>query len=253
MVADSAFSAIAFLAALAPHACVVTRLRLDANLFAPAPPRRKGARGRPDLKGKRLPKLAEVLADLATVWSPHVMALWYGQRDRAIETATGITVWYHGGLPPLPIRWIIVRDPTGRLEPQAFLATDPDVTPEAMLGRFVSRWQMEVTFEEVRAHLGVETQRQRSDLAVARATPALLGLFSLVALWMNDIVKAKGIAPQATAWYRKTNLTFSDAIAAVRRKIWHHQTFEMSRSHRDIIEMQAHVWSRMEVALAHAR
>jgi hypothetical protein len=105
----------------------------------------------------------------------------------------------------------------------------------------------------VRAHLGVETPRKWSDLAIARTTPALLGLFSLVALWMDDLVNAKRIAPQATAWYRKTNLTFSDAIAAVRREIWHHQTFEMSRPHRDIIEMQAHICSRMEVALAHAR
>ena len=253
VVADSAFAAIAFLAALAPHACVVTRLRLDANLFAPAPPRRKGARGRPPLKGPRRPKLAAVLADPATVWSPHVVALWYGQRDRAIETATGTAVWYHGGLPPLPIRWMIVRDPTGRLKPQAFLATDPDVTIEAMLSRFVSRWQMEVTFEEVRPHLGVETQRQWSDLAIARTTPALLGLFSLVVLWMNDLVAARRIVPHATAWYRKTSLTFSDAIAAVRREIWNHQTFAISRSDRDIIEMQAHICSRMEHALAHAR
>ncbi len=145
VVADSAFAAIAFLAALRPHACVVTRLRLDANLFAPAPPRRKGTRGRPPLKGERLPKLTAVLADPATVWLPHRVPLWYGKRDRAIETATGTAIWYHGGLPPLPIRWMIVRDPTGELEPQAFLATDPDVTAEAMLAWFVSRWEVEVT------------------------------------------------------------------------------------------------------------
>ncbi len=248
VVADSAFAAIAFLAALAPHACMVTRLRLDANLFAPAPPRRKGARGRPPLKGRRLPKLAAVLADPATVWHPHTVALWYGKRDRAIETATGTAVWYHGGLPPVPIRWIIVRDPTGFLKPQAFLATDPDVTPEAMLGWFVSRWQVEVTFQEVRPHLGVETQRQWSDLAIARTTPALLGLFSLVVLWMDDLVNAKRIAPKANAWYRKTSLTFSDAIAAVRREIWTHQTSSISRSSPDNRIIPTHIWSRMETA-----
>ena len=253
VVADSAFAAIAFLAALRPHACVVTRLRLDANLFAPAPPRRKGTRGRPPLKGKRLPKLTAVLADAATVWHPHRVPLWYGKRDRAIETATGTAIWYHGGLPPLPIRWMIVRDPTGELKPQAFLATDPDVTAEAMLAWFVSRWEVEVTFEEVRPHLGVETQRQWSGLAIARTTPALLGLFSLVVLWMNDLVQSRHIVPQATSWYRKTRLTFADAIAAVRREIWHHQAFAISRSDRKVIEIPANIWSRMEAALAHAR
>ena len=247
VVADSAFAAIA------PRACVVTRLRLDANLFAPASPRRKGARGRPPLKGPRLPKLTQVLADPATVWQPQRVALWYGQRDRAIETATGTAVWYHGGLPPVPIRWMIVRDPTGTFKPQAFLATDPDVTPEAMLGWFVSRWQVEVTFEEVRAHLGVETQRQWSDLAIARTTPALLGLFSLVVLWMNDLAATERIASHATAWHRKTRLTFTDAIAAVRREIWKHQTSSISPSSPDSIQASVHVWNRMETAVAHAR
>ncbi len=110
-----------------------------------------------------------------------------------------------------------------------------------------------VTFEEVRAHLGVETQRQWSDLAIARTTPALLGLFSLVALWMDDLVKAKRIAPQATAWYRKTRLTFIDAIAATRREIWLHQTSSISRSSPDGVKIPAHIWSRMETAVAHAR
>ena len=207
----------------------------------------------PPLKGKRLPKLTDVLADAATVWHPQRVPLWYGKRDRAIETATGTAIWYHGGLPPLPIRWMIVRDPTGLLKPQAFLATDPDVTAETMLAWFVSRWEVEVTFEEVRPHLGVETQRQWSDLAIARTTPALLGLFSLVVLWMNDLVQSRHIVPQATSWYRKTRLTFADAIAAVRREIWHHQAFAISRSDREVIEIPAHIWSRMEAALANAR
>ena len=103
----------------------------------------------------------------------------------------------------MPIRWIIVRDPTGAFKPQGFLATNPIVTPEAMLGWFASRWQVEVTFEEVRVRLGVETQRQWSDLAIARTTPALLGLFSLVVLWMNNLAATERIAPQATAWCRK--------------------------------------------------
>jgi hypothetical protein len=102
LVLDSAFAALEFLAAVRGHACVITRLRLDANLFAPAPPRRKGP-GRPPLKGKRLPKLAHCLADPATHWQPHTVALWYGRTDRRVEIATGTAVWYHAGLPPVPI------------------------------------------------------------------------------------------------------------------------------------------------------
>ncbi len=105
----------------------------------------------------------------------------------------------------------------------------------------------------MRPHLGVETQRQWSDLPIARTTPALLGLFSLVVLWMNDLVQSRHIVPQATSWYRKTRLTFADAIAAVRREIWHHQASATSRADRDVVEIPAHIWSRMEAALAHAR
>src|SRR6185436_3877992 len=99
-------------------------------------------------------------ADPATQWQPHTVALWYGRTNRRVEIATGTAVWYHSGLPPVPIRWLLVRDPTGELDTHAFLATDLDVTPYDMLQWFVCRWQIEVTFEEARAHLGMETQRQ---------------------------------------------------------------------------------------------
>ena len=111
---------------------------------------------------------------------------------------------------------------------------------------------VEVTFAEVRAHLGVETQRQWSDKAILRTTPVLLGLFSIVTLWANDLYKSRKFKPKTTAWYPKAVLTFSDAIAAVRREIWHHQISFMSRPSRDSIEIPYHIWQRMENALAHA-
>ena len=89
--------------------------------------------------------------------------------------------------PPVPIRWLLVRDPRGELDPQAFLATDLEARPQDILAWFVRRWQVEVTFEEVRAHLGVETQRQWSDKAILRSTPALLGLFSIVTLFAHEL------------------------------------------------------------------
>jgi hypothetical protein len=103
--------------------------------------------------------------------------------------------------------------------PQAFFSTDTTLAPEEIIAIFVRRWQVEVTFSEVRAHLGVETQRQWSDRAISRTTPALLGLYSLIVLWAEDLLR-RGAASYAAAWYRKDAFTFTDAIAAVRRRIW---------------------------------
>jgi hypothetical protein len=251
LVGDTAFAAIEFLAAVRSYVSVVTRLRLDASLYAPAPPKRPG-RGRPPVKGKRLPKLSQVLQDANTVWRRHTVPLWYGRTNRLVEIATGTAVWYHSGLPPVPIRWLLVRDPRGELAPQAFLCTDLDADPVDILQWFVSRWQLEVTFQESRAHLGVETQRQWSDLAIIRTTPALLGLFSLVALWAHDLAARLPLSPRTAAWYPKVHCTFSDAIAAVRRQIWHHQISCLSRQHRDVIEIPRQLWERAANALAYA-
>jgi len=251
MVADSAFAAIDLLAAVRRHLCLVTRLRLDASLFAPVPPRRRG-RGRPPLKGPRLPKLSHVLLDPGTVWQPHTVALWYGRTNRLVEIASHTAIWYHPGKPPVPIRWLIVRDPTGELEPQAFLATDLDAQPTDILQWFVSRWQVEVTFQETRAHLGVETQRQWSDLAILRTTPALLGIFSLVTLWAHDIAACSTLTPRGAAWYPKAHPTFSDAIAAVRRKIWAQQIYSMSPIPAETINIPKDIWKRLTNALAYA-
>jgi len=102
--ADAGFSGVGLIAALRRHACLVTRLRIDASLFAPAPPRRPGQMGRPRLKGKRLPALKAVLADPDTVWSQVIVAEWYGGRSRELEVASDTAVWYYSGLPPAPIR-----------------------------------------------------------------------------------------------------------------------------------------------------
>jgi hypothetical protein len=251
LVADSAFAAIEFLAAVRNHVCVVTRLRLDANLFAFPPQKRKG-RGRPPIKGKRLKKLSSILNDPNLSWQRYRVSLWYGRTNRIVEITSGTALWYRGGVPPVPIRWLLVRDPSGELEPQAFLATDLNASPRDILAWFVCRWQVEVTFEETRAHLGVETQRQWSDMAILRTTPALLALFSIVTLWTHDLAKSRKLKPKATAWYPKSVLTFSDAIAAVRREIWHHQISFMSRPRRHSIEIPRRIWNRMENALAYA-
>ncbi|MBV9502049.1 MAG: transposase [Acidobacteriaceae bacterium] len=251
LVADSAFAAIEFLAAARNHVCVVTRLRLDANLFAFPPPKRK-ARGRPPIKGKPLKKLTAILRDRRVCWERYRLSFWYGRTNRLVEITTGTALWYRSGIVPVPIRWLIVRDPSGVLEPQAFLATDLSATPRDILAWFVSRWRVEVTFQETRSQLGVETQRQWSDKAILRTTPILLGLFSIVTLWTHDLSKSRKLKIRTAAWYPKSVLTFSDGMAAVRREIWRHQISSMSRPRRDSIEIPTLIWNRMEDALAQA-
>lgn len=247
IVADSSFAALELIAAVRRHVCLITRLRLDASLFEPAPERPPGKRGRSAKKGKRLPKLSAVLADPATVWTRATMAEWYGGHRCTLDYVCGIAVWYTSGLPPATIRWVLVRDPSGERDPQAFLCTDLDLEPEAILGRFVFRWRIETTFQEVREHLGVETQRQWSDLAILRTTPALLGLYSLITIWAHGLmaVPATAVRPHPAAWYKKSQPTFSDAIAAVRRVLWTPEDFSMSRHRAESVQIPARLLQRL--------
>lgn len=182
VVGDRTYAALEFLHAVRPIATVVARLRLDAHLCAPAPARSARQTGRPRLVGARLPNLTTYASDPAANWISYTVAHWYGERERPIQVLTDTAVWYHTGLPPLPIRWVLIRDPVGKFATQAVLCTDVAADPLQIVSWFILRWQLEVTFREVRAHLGVETQRQWSDRAIARTTPALLGLFSLLTL-----------------------------------------------------------------------
>jgi hypothetical protein len=197
----------------------VTRLRLDAALHAPPGPQPAGKRGPKPKKGERLPTLKQVLVNPLTHWTCHEID-WYGGKTHLIEVTTDTCLWYTPGYDPLPIRWVLVRDPLGKFKPTAFLATDQTVDPLQILRWFIMRWSVEVTFQEARAHLGVETQRQWSDLAIQRTTPALLGMFSLVTLLAQHLSQGTSPPVRATAWYVKTKPTFSDAIALVRYHLW---------------------------------
>ena len=203
----------------------VTRLRLDAALYEPAPPRRPSQRGRPRLKGERLPNLSEVAEDPATVWKPTTIANWYGSGERMVEVASETAVWYSTGLFAVPLRWVLLRDPQGEFKTQALLCTDLNADPQKIVCWFVMRWQLEVTFQEVRRHLGFETQRQWSEMAIRRTTPALLGLFSLVTLFAHGRMRQAAGAFRQAAWYHKTHPTFADALALVRKELWAQEPF----------------------------
>jgi hypothetical protein len=246
VVADSSFAALELIAAVRRHVCLITRLRLDASLFEPAPARPPGKRGRTRLKGRRVPKLNAVLADPNTAWTSVTMAEWYGGQRHVLEYVSGIAVWYSTGLPPAPIRWVLVRDPSGEREAQAFLCNDLDLDHAAILGRFVFRWRIETTFQEVREHLGVETQRQWSDLAILRTTPVLLGLYSLIAVWAHGLMGSPSteVRPHPATWYHKTQPTFSDAIAAVRWVLWTPQNLSVSRHQSETVEIPASLLKR---------
>src|ERR687883_1518766 len=243
-VADSSFSAIELLRDVGRHLCMISRLRLDAGLYEPPPPRKPGTIGRPRVKGARLPSLAERLKDPITSWQRVNIEGWYGRTERRLDIASGTALWHHPGM-HVPIRWVLVRDVTGEKEPQAFLCTDLDADPVSILRWFVRRWRTETTFEEARRHLGMETQRQWSDLAILRITPALLGLFSLVTLWATWLEGQRGLAPECVRWYVKQAPTFSDALAWVRHELWISQAFEFSRDHRNISKVPTDLLDRL--------
>ena len=240
VVADSSFAAFNLLAAVSQMTNpvhVVTRLRLDAALYKPAAPRHKGQMGRPRHKGARLPNLTTVLTDPKTQWQTVIVNSWYGGEEREVELVSDTAVWYHTGMPAVPIRWVLVRDPQEKFKPQAFLCTNLTVAPLQILQWFVQRWQVEVTFEEVRAHLGVETQRQWSDKAIARTTPALLGLFSLVTLLAHHMQPQPQIPVRQSAWYLKPLPTFVDALALVRQSLWPCTLFHTSQQQTDMVKV----------------
>lgn len=254
VVADSTYAVLVLLAAcagLTEPVTFVTRLRLDAALYDPAPARQPGTRGAPRKKGDRQPSLAQRLVDPVTRWEA-VTLRWYGGEMRLVELASGAALWYHPGLPVVPLRWVLIRDPAGQLEPQALLSTDLAVLPCQIVEWFVLRWQLEVTFEEARAHLGIETQRQWSDLAILRTTPALLGLFSVVTLFAHQVLQGQPLPVRQAAWYTKALPTFVDTLALVRTRLWPVTFSYLSPPQPDMVTIPRALLARMTDTLAFA-
>ena len=264
LVGDNAYAVLDLL-----HCCqslrepvtLIARLRLDAALYAPAPPRQPGQNGRPPLKGPRRPPLKALLDQPQVTWASATVA-WYDGTTRMVELTSQTAVWYRSGKPPVLIRWVLIRDPQGTFATQALLCTDPAADPTQILEWFVLRWQLEVTFQEVRTHLGVETQPlatrldrvgQWSDLAIARTTPILLGLFSWTTLAAHGLQKRHSITQRTAAWYDKPSPTFVDAIALVRRHLWlAWEGFSLSVADPDIQELPVALYHRLVDSLAYA-
>jgi DDE superfamily endonuclease len=231
----------------------ITRLRLDAALYEPAPPRYPGQIGRPRLKGERLPNLSVVAEDRRTDWTPIVVADWYGREKRTVEVVSATALWYSSGLPAVPLRWVLIQDPEGEFDTQALLCTDLTVEPAQIISWFVRRWQMEATFQEMRQRLGFESQRHWSEKAIQRTAPALLAVFSLVTLFAHQpMAQGSGIVRQ-TAWYRKKYPTFSDALALVRKELWaQEEVFCGSAQQTDTVKVPREFMERLTDAVCYA-
>ena len=246
VVADSSYAALdllAFCQSMSSTVTFITGLRMDAVLYEPAPPRLPGQIGRPRVKGQRLPTLKE-LADQPTTLRTGVTIPWCDGILRRVEIASHTAVWYHCGKAPVPIRWVLTRDPLGEFQPQAVLRTGLNVEPTRIIEWFMLRWQREVTFQEVRTHLGVETQRQWSDRAIARTTPVLLGLFSWITVAAHLLQKQRPSKPAPT---------FVDAIALARRHMWSAcETFSISQDKPDITKVPTPLFNRFIESLTYA-
>jgi DDE superfamily endonuclease len=230
---------------------LVAPLRLDAALYVPAALRRPGTNGRPRVKGERLPQLAQILKEAQTPWQ-RIRVRWYTGRRRELDVTSGTAVWYRIGQPVLPIRWVLVRDPTGRLAPRAYFSTCPHDRPRAVVQRFIKRWTIETTFEESRTHLGLETQRQWSDRAIERTTPCLFGLYSVVTLLAHALYPDGKVPVQRTAWYAKSYATFADVLAAVRHHVWGDFTFSTPTHDSDLVGIPRSELSRLAQAVCYA-
>lgn len=252
VVGDNTYAALDFLEGARQVAVTfIARLRLDAALYEPAPS--YSGRGRPRKKGMRLPTLSAVLSDPTTVWQC-LEVDWYDGQRREVEITSATAVWFHSGKPPVPLRWVLIRDPQGEYAPIALLCTDPQQSPLNIITWFVQRWRLEVTFEEARRHLGVETQRQWSDNAIARTTPLLFGLFSWVTLVAHALYSADPLhAPRQAVWYTKPLPTFADALALVRQHLWAaYPNFRISKDDPDMLIIPQPLFDTLVSTLCYA-
>lgn len=251
LMGDTAYSILELgLQANARQVTLITTGRLDAVLHEPPPERTQHTIGRPRVVGCRLPALETVLQDSETIWQKLILD-WYAQGKRTLETCTGTALWYRYGYAPLPIRWVLTRDPSGKRPPKALFSTDLTQTAEQIISDFMKRWSLEVTFEEGRAHLGIETQRQWSDRAIERSTPLLFGLYSLVTLFGRALHPHGPIPVAQAAWYHKQAATFRDVLAVVRHPFWGSGTFPTSPADPDVVLVPRSALERFSLAVCY--
>jgi len=253
LVVDGGFAALklALVCASLKNTALVMRFHWDAALHHLPEEKPSGRRGPAPSKGPRQPSPKQWAAQAETKWDEGEMT-WYGGEQKKMLIFTRTALWYRPGYPPVAIRYVITRDPEGKLRDEVFACTDLNARAEQIIEWFVMRWSVEVTFEEAREHLGLETQRQWSDLAIARTTPCLLGLFSLVVLLVHRLQPDWKIPILTTAWYKKTEATFSDCLVLVRKHLWNSWFHVKSAQKADFVSLPAKDWEHLLSCLSAA-
>ena len=211
----------------APNATLVSRFHPKANLYAP-PPKAKRSVGRPRVRGRKLPSPAEVVSQSRL---RKTRVSWFGGSTRRVGLVTGVGHWFKSGHGLVCVRWVFVRNLQGTHRDEYFYSTDPTLSPEEIVSLYTQRWPIETTFQEIRAHLKFETPRQWTARSVLRTGPWLLGLYSVICLIFADQTRRKKIRIAQRPWYSKTEPTFSDAIACVRRRFWSETILKGSKNH----------------------
>lgn len=253
LVVDGGYAAIklALTCALLKNTALVMRFHWDAALYHPPTEKAKNRRGPQALKGARQRSPQEWARRKDAKWEEHDID-WYGGEKKKMLVFTRTALWYRMGYPPVAIRYVITRDPEGKLRDEVFACTDTQATASQIINWFVMRWGLEVTFEEAREHLGMETQRQWSDLAIARTTPILLGLFSLVTIFASKLQGDEKIPVLTTAWYQKTEATFSDCLTLVRKHLWNSGFHAKSARKADFVSLPKQEWEYLISCLSAA-
>jgi hypothetical protein len=215
------------------HVTLVSRFHPQANLYQTPDIRRSEKGGRPRIKGERLPKPAEGVKDSK---AKAFTVNWYGGKTRRVELIWGEGHWYKAGDGLVPVRWVFVHDIEGTHRDEYFYGTDATMPPDQIVSLYTGRWSIEVTFQEVRTHLGLATPRNWSAKSVLRTAPCLLGLFSVVSLIFHQHTRGQGVRPASFAWYAKVQTTFGDAMACVRRLCWS-EVFQQSPKHAGLAKL----------------
>lgn len=204
---------------------LVSRLKMNARIYALPEEAPAGKRGRKPKKGVRLIPFKEMLTMEDLLWKDVEIVGYDGKKNR-VKYLTNTAMWGVDGFCPIAIRWVLIKDPTGKMDPLPLMSTDVNLTAVRIIELYVDRWGLEVTFHEVREHLGVETQKQWSDKAIARTTPILMALYTMVCLIGHRLNEESPLVSEKAAWYDKGKvITFSDLLKAVRIDLWKDNLF----------------------------
>ena len=231
------------------HLALVSLFYANAALYDPPPVVVGKKNGRPRQKGAKRPAPQAVVA--AAERREELEVAWYGGGRREVETVSGTGHWHKSGAGLVEVLWVYVHDRTGTHRDSYLFSTDPTMTPARVIETYTGRWNIETMFQEMRAYLGLETTRGWSQATVLRAAPCLFGLYSVVAL-LYAALPAGATAEGAVTYRGKSEVTFSDAISAVRRRLWREGVFE-SHGQAEVFENLPPVLREVILtAMAHA-